>query len=47
VSLTDKGKKILAEMRKEYGSTKGERVFYASINAGKIKGAETKSKKKG
>lgn len=36
--LTDKGKKILAQMKKEYGPKKGREVFYASINKGKIKG---------
>lgn len=44
--LTDKGRKILANMRKQHGAKKGERVFYASINAGKIKGAEKKGGKK-
>ena len=29
-------------MIKEYGSGKGESVFYASINSGKIKGVEGK-----
>lgn len=38
--LTMKGKKVLASMTKQYGPEKGKRVFYASINAGKIKGAE-------
>jgi hypothetical protein len=42
--LTAKGQKILAAMKKEYGPEKGERVFYASINKGKIKGAEPKKK---
>jgi len=37
--LTKKGKKILGAMRKQYGKKKGESVFYASINSGKIKGA--------
>ena len=37
--LTKKGKKILRAMKKQYGSKKGESVFYASINKGKIKGA--------
>jgi len=37
--LTKKGKSILASMTKEYGAKKGKQVFYASINAGKIKGA--------
>jgi hypothetical protein len=38
VPLTDKGKKILASMKKEYGPEKGKRVFYASQNAGTITG---------
>jgi hypothetical protein len=36
--LTKKGKKIMAAMRKQYGSERGERVFYASENKGTIKG---------
>jgi hypothetical protein len=43
--LTDKGKKILKEMKDEYGDKKGEQIFYASKNAGKIKGVEKKGKK--
>ncbi len=42
--LTSKGNKILSSMKKEYGGKKGESVFYASINKGKIKGAEGKKK---
>ena len=38
--LTDKGNTILAAMKKQYGDSKGERVFYASINKGTVKGAE-------
>lgn len=38
--LTDKGKKIMNAMKKEYGPKKGEAVFYASRNKGKIKGVE-------
>lgn len=38
--LTPKGKKIIKSMKKEYGAKKGERVFYASRNKGKIKGVE-------
>ena len=38
--LTDKGKKVKAAMIKEYGKEKGERVFYASERAGKIKGVK-------
>jgi hypothetical protein len=36
--LTDKGREIMAAMKKEYGEEKGERVFYASANKGKITG---------
>ncbi len=35
---TKKGKKILRKMTKTYGPRKGKKVFYASANAGKIKG---------
>ena len=44
--LTKKGQTILASMKKQYGDEKGERVFYASINAGKIKGVEGRRRKK-
>ena len=44
--LTKKGKKIKAAMEAEYGKKKGDSVFYASVNKGKIKGAEGKSKKR-
>jgi hypothetical protein len=36
--LTEKGKKIKSAMKKQYGEKKGEKVFYASENKGKIKG---------
>jgi hypothetical protein len=38
--LTAKGEEILASMKKEYGAEKGEEVFYASKNAGKITGVD-------
>lgn len=45
--LTKKGSKILANMRKEYPTEKkAEKVFYASRNAGKIKGVDKKTPKK-
>jgi len=44
--LTEKGKKILANFKKEYGAKKGTSNFYASINKGKITGAEKKTPKK-
>lgn len=43
--LTAKGKKIKSAMTKEYGKKKGTSVFYASINKGKVKGAEGKKRK--
>lgn len=45
--LTSKGKKIKKAMQKEYGKEKGKRVFYASQNAGKIKGTHKGKKGKG
>ncbi len=37
--LTKTGKEVLADMKKRYGSKKGEDVFYSSINK-KKKGSE-------
>lgn len=42
--LTKKGSKIMRAMKKEYGSKKGEKVFYATKNAGKLKGVHKKKK---
>ncbi len=36
--LTSKGRKIKSSMKSEYGSDKGEDVFYASQNKGTITG---------
>lgn len=36
--LTKKGIKIRKNMRATYGKDKGDRVFWASVNAKKIKG---------
>jgi hypothetical protein len=44
--LTKKGLKIRESMEKYYGKDKGDEVFYASINKGKIRGAEKKKGKK-
>lgn len=44
--LTSKGKKILKSMTSFYGRKKAKQVFYASINEGKITGAEGGAKKK-
>src|SRR5215469_7043540 len=38
--LTEKGEKIKGAMEKQYGSEKGEQVFYASKNKGKITGVD-------
>lgn len=38
--LTEKGQKILSSMKKQYGPEKGEQIFYASKNAGKITGVD-------
>lgn len=40
--LTKKGRKIKRAMKKQYGAKKGERVFYASENTGRIKGVARK-----
>lgn len=42
--LNAKGRKIKANMQKEYGAKKGEKVFYASENKGTIKGVTKKGK---
>lgn len=39
--LNDKGKEILASMKKEYGGKKGLAVFYGSRNKRKFKEVET------
>jgi hypothetical protein len=39
--LTAKGEKIMAGMKKQYGEKRGEEVFYASKNAGKITGVDS------
>ena len=38
--LTEKGEKIKTAMTKQYGPEKGEEVFYASKNAGRITGVD-------
>jgi hypothetical protein len=44
--LTKKGLKIRESMEKFYGKKEGDSVFYATVNKGKIKGAEKKKAKK-
>lgn len=43
--LTEKGKKILAAMKKQYGAEKGKQVFYASQQKGTITGTHKRKKK--
>jgi hypothetical protein len=38
--LNAKGRKILREMKEQYGEERGEEVFYASVNTGKIEDVE-------
>lgn len=38
--LNKKGQKIMGSMKDQYGSKKGEQVFYASKNKGKISNVE-------
>lgn len=40
--LSEKGKKVKKKMEQTYGKEKGEQVFHASVNKGKIKGAKKK-----
>lgn len=44
--LTEKGRKIMRNMKRHYGSEKGERVFYASQNKGTITGTHRKRMRK-
>jgi hypothetical protein len=36
--LTGKDRKVEGNFEREYGPEQGKRAFYASINAGKVKG---------
>ena len=42
--LNKKGKKIKKSMVKQYGKKKGEAVFYAMENSGKVKRCQEKEK---
>lgn len=42
--LTSKGQEIKRAMTREYGTKKGEQVFYASRNAGRITGVDRRGK---
>ena len=41
--LNKKGKKIKKAMIKQYGKKKGQSVFYAMENSGKLKGVKKKN----
>ena len=41
--LNKKGKKIITSMTKRYGKKKGEAIFYAMENSGKLKGVKKKT----
>ena len=43
--LNEKGRKIIKSMKKQYGKKRGETVFYAAKNKGKIKGVEKRKKR--
>ena len=42
--LNEKGQKIMKSMKKQYGSKRGEQIFYASLNKGKIKRVKKKKR---
>jgi hypothetical protein len=44
--LTKKGSKIMRAMKKEYGDKRGESVFYASANKGRIRDVDNKRRKR-
>jgi len=44
--LNEKGLRIRQAMEQYYGPKKGDDVFYASVNKGKVKNVEQKKKKK-
>jgi hypothetical protein len=44
--LTPKGQEIMGAMKTQYGPKKGESVFYASRNSGRITGVDPESMKR-
>jgi len=46
VPLTRKGAKIKRAMTKQYGKSRGARIFYASANKGTISGVHKKRKRR-
>ena len=41
--LTAKGKKLKKKFREQYGDKKGDSIFYAMENSGKLKGVKKKT----
>ena len=41
--LSEKGKRILKSMKKQYGTKKGKSVFYAMERSGKLKSVKKKT----
>lgn len=44
--LTTKGRKVMRELKDQYGDRRGEGVFYAMVNSGQLTGVEEKRKRK-
>ena len=44
--LTNKGRKVMRELKDQYGNSRGEAVFYAMVSSGKLTGVEEKKGKK-
>jgi len=44
--LTTKGRKVMRELKDQYGDKRGEGVFYAMVNSGRLSGVEEKRKPK-
>ena len=44
--LTKKGRKVKKAFEEQYGKERGEEIFYATENKGKIKGVTRKKKGK-
>lgn len=43
--LNRKGRKIKRSMEQQYGKNKGDRIFYASENSGRIRGVKGRLKR--
>ena len=43
--LSKKGRKVKRAMQRQYGTRKGAKVFFASINKGTLRGAKRKRRR--